>query len=173
MDIHDPSPRCPICKTKFEYGICAKCGKYVKFYRDNRLVCKECYDTKTRTPNDNQAKERRRAEFFKEWCETIGRIPRSYPTLTEEQWLAAVKHFGRCAMCQDERIDARGYFIPFENGGRYCDWNIIPVCDKCAMRMKKDRNFFLAYNRPKGINDIVDYLEEKINAALARSTDAK
>lgn len=166
LAIQDPLKRCPICKTKFKYGICRICGQPVELYRE-RNCCKHCYDTVTRTPNDRMQMVRRRRELYKEWCEMIAEIPKNYPTLTEEQWLAAVKHFGGCALCKSDSIDARGYFIPLKDGGRYCDWNIIPICEKCALK-NKTAPYFSDDKRPAGLHEIVDYLEEKINAA--RST---
>lgn len=108
----------------------------------------------------------RRREIYNEWIESIRKIPKNYPTLTEEQWMEAVKHFGGCALCKDESIDARGYFIPFKLGGRYCDWNIIPVCAECATTARRNPNYFL-WSRPAGLMDVIDYLEVKINNAKA------
>ena len=169
LAIQHPLKRCPICKTRFLVGICNVCKKAVVFYRQGWSVCKHCYDTVWRTPHDSSEVLRRRDEFYEEWIEKISKIPKSYPTLTEAQWLEAVKHFNGCALCKNETVDTRAYFIPFNRGGRYCDWNIIPVCDKCACRGNKSPNYF-KYDRPEGLMGIVDYLEEKINGALNKST---
>jgi hypothetical protein len=104
------------------------------------------------------------------WVERIKKIPRNYPTLTEAQWLEAVRHFNGCALCDDESVDTRGYFIPFVRGGRYCNWNIIPVCYKCALKARALPNYFL-WDRPKDLLKIIDYLEERIDEALAKSTE--
>jgi hypothetical protein len=101
--------------------------------------------------------------MYNEWLEKIKAIPKNYPTLTEQQWMEAVKHFNSCALCGNESIDARGYFVPFNKGGRYCDWNIIPLCERCATKTKTNPNYFL--DRPTGLANIVDYLEVKINGA--------
>ena len=62
--------------------------------------------------------------------------------------MRACRHFNGCAKCGDETIDARGFFISFKNGGRYCDWNIIPLCSKCAADWSLDKNpFKLAMTR--------------------------
>lgn len=169
LAIQDPLTHCPICNTKFSEGICAICKKPVKYYRHNRLVCKHCYDTVTRKPDDNKRLKQRRIDVYNEWVAKVKRIPADYPRLTEAQWLAAVKHFNGCALCQSETVDTRWYFIPFKEGGRYCDWNIIPVCDKCAVKIRITPNYFL-YERPAGLIKILDYLEDKVNGAIAKST---
>jgi hypothetical protein len=110
----------------------------------------------------------RRDAIYAEWKSRIAEVPKDYPPLTEEQWMEVVKHFNGCAMCGSEDISTRGYFVPFKEGGRYCDWNIIPLCEKCATTIKYKPNPF-KYKRPKQLMDIVDYLEEKLNAAIKRS----
>ncbi len=169
MDLYDPTSRCPICKTKFEQGVCAICGEVKPYYRENRNVCKHCYDTVTRMPKDNLSMYNRRKDFYKEWLGWVSQVPKDYPTLTEEQWLSAVSHFGKCALCHNELIETRGYFVPFDKGGRYCDWNVIPVCFKCATSMKEEH---FSHHRPEGLDDIVDYLEEKLHAAIGKSSGA-
>lgn len=171
MDIRDPTTHCPICKTRFTVGICTKCGRPVEYYRANRRVCRECYDTKVRQPDAMKKVKQRREAIFDEWLDKVARVPKNYPTLTEAQWLEAVKHFGCCAMCGSEHIDTRGYFIPFKLGGRYCDWNVIPICEKCAFQFRKNPNFFLR-QRPAGLINIIDYLEEKLNAAIRQTEGA-
>ena len=134
-------------------------------------MCKDCYNKYERDPETNKRLMRRRAAVYEEWCERIKKIPKTYPTLTEAQWLEAVKHFDGCALCENETVDTRMYFIPLSKGGRYCDWNIIPVCEKCATQVKPQRNFFaVASKRPIGLQKIVDYLEDKINGALAKGS---
>lgn len=71
---------------------------------------------------------------YEEWQKLIAEVPANYPTLTEAQWLTACSHFSRCAMCNSEDISSRGYFISFKVNGRYCDWNVIPVCEKCSLQ---------------------------------------
>ena len=173
--IRDPQKRCPVCNTRFRYGICSCCGEPSRFYHPHGCMCKFCYDTTCRQPNaDAEAKDRRRAEY-QAWLDKIKLIPKDYPTLTEEQWLEAVKYFNGCAMCGDESIDARQYFIPFEYGGKYCDWNVLPVCSKCATRTggRADFNYNYFLKRPKlpGLPKIIKYLGDKIDGALARSTE--
>lgn len=165
-DIRDPNIYCPICGTRFEAGICTKCGKPVIYYRRDRCVCKTCYDTVVRNPNAYQDTQRRRKNMYAEWVEKVRKVPEDYPRLTEAQWLEAVKYFNGCAFCGADSVDARGYFIPFKNGGRYCDWNIVPMCEACSIRMKKDSNYFISRRKPAGLLNIISYLEDKLNAAI-------
>lgn len=171
LAIQDPNVYCPICHTRFEVGICKVCKQPVEYYRNDRCVCRTCYDTVTRKPDAKARVTQRRSDIYAELLEKISRIPRTYPTLTETQWLQAVKHFNGCALCESESVDTRGYFIPFKKGGRYCDWNIIPICEKCAIRPKKNPNYFLN-RRPTGLINIITYLEEKIDEAIRKDAGA-
>lgn len=110
--------------------------------------------------------------MFNEWQDRISKIPRTCKTLTEDQWIEAVKYFDGCAICGSESIDTRGYFIPFKYGGRYCNWNIIPMCEKCATNAKRTPGYFLV-SRPVDMLKIIDYLEERIDAALNGDADTK
>ena len=165
LAIQDPKTHCPVCGTKFTTGICTICKQPVVYYRHNRLVCRHCYDTVTRKPDANAKLAARRKKVYEEWRAKIDKIPKDYPALTDKQWLDACKHFEGCACCGDQPIEARGYFIPFKHGGRYCDWNVIPLCAKCATAMRKQPNPFTSHSRPKRLIEIIDYLEDKLNAA--------
>lgn len=166
--IQDSNYFCPVCGTKFTTGICNICGRPVEYYGPDRRICKECYNKYTRKPDATQRLRQRRADMYQEWLEKIKKVPKSYPTLTENQWMNAIKHFNGCALCHDESIDARGYFVPFDKGGRYCDWNIVPLCEKCATKTKLNPNYFLS--RPVGLTDIIDYLEVILNGAITESS---
>lgn len=168
LAVQDPNNFCPICHTRFKIGICNKCGQVVEFYGSDRGVCRECY-LASRTPGAMQRVRQRRDAIYNEWLDKIRSIPKSYPTLTEVQWLEAVKFFGRCALCESESVDARGYFVPFKLGGRYCDWNVVPLCEKCAMKVKTNPNYFQSYPRPVGLDKIIEYLEVRLDAAIAKS----
>lgn len=170
LAVQDPLTHCPICGTRFKIGVCPICKQVVEYYRNNRLVCKCCYDTVTRKPDADFQKHERRRKRYAEWLERIKLIPKDYPTLTEKQWYEAVQYFNGCALCENERVDTRWYFIPLKSGGRYCDWNIIPVCEKCATKIRRNYNYFL-WERPVGLENTVKYLEEKINGAIAKNTE--
>lgn len=68
------------------------------------------------------------------WITAVDRVPHDYHTLTEEEWKDAYQHFKVCATCGKPEISTRYLFIPFQDNGRYCDWNTIPVCSDCATR---------------------------------------
>ena len=116
----------------------------------------------------NEKVNRQLEEQYNAWLTRIRAVPKNYPTLTEAQWMKVCRHFNGCAKCGDENIDARGFFISFKNGGRYCDWNIIPLCSKCAADWSLDLNpFRLALFRDRAaktfarrdcIKDITEYL---------------
>ena len=130
---------------------------------------------------------------FDQWLEKVKQVPKDYPTLTEAQWLEACSFFNGCARCASEEIDTRGFFIGRELGGRYCDWNVIPLCTKCAKMWRLDKSMFVyAFHkdivkgdkryRPLGANDsthefrdslekLVSYLEVRLNNAIGLSND--
>lgn len=175
LAIQDPKPRCPVCNTRFKVGICYHCKKPVEYYRPHGRMCRECYDTICRKPDAHDRVKQKRLDRYQAWLDKIALIPKSYPTLTEAEWLKTVKFFDGCAFCESESIDTRQYFIPFKSGGRYCDWNIIPMCGKCVQNIgcssNYNYNWFLKANRPPGLDKTVKYLEEKINAAIESSTE--
>lgn len=169
--LQDPSNYCYICGAPFDLRVCNICGEPYETWA-KRNVCKKCYQEVVKA-GDQRALRQRREAVYEEWLRKVRAVPADYPKLTESQWLDAVKHFGHCALCKDESIDARGYFIPFKDGGRYCDWNIVPLCSKCAMAFKSNYNWFVATRRPPGLMDIIDYLEVKLDAAIKESRDIR
>ena len=169
--LQDPSNYCYICGAPFDRRICSICGEPYETWA-KRTVCKTCY-AKVVNVDTGKALRARRKAVYQEWLDKVKQVPADYPKLTEAQWMETVKHFGRCALCQNEEIDARGYFIPFKDGGRYCDWNVIPLCTDCATTLKTNLNWFLCAKRPAGLTDTIDYLEVKLNAAIKKSEDIR
>ena len=165
LDIRDPTSRCPRCKTKFEAGVCRVCGEIKPYYSEERNVCRDCYLYVIKKPDDDRRLAARRRAVYQEWRDKIAKIPKNYPTLTEAQWLQACAHFDGCACCGSESVDARGYFVPFRDGGRYCDWNIIPMCERCATATRLNGSMFAQGCRPARLVGILNYLEDKLNAA--------
>lgn len=100
------------------------------------------------------------------WKEDISKIPTPYTTLTEEQWLEACNHFGGCAYCGRDQIDSRAMFIQFKDGGRYCNWNIIPACEKCETMYKSTDNPFLRMDQK--INNRRDSQARKYGLSLTK-----
>ena len=152
------------------------CGEYT----DNLVHgkhCVRCYRKKYsigETTRQWRAHKRQESNaILNDWLGKIKLLPSSYPTLTQDQWLATCGHFNGCAYCSAESIDSRVYFIPFKLGGRYCDWNIIPACEKCAMRVKLIDNPFVYAERPnerQALQRIINYLEERLNAAVEKTS---
>ncbi len=165
--ITHPDRSCRFCGTPFKKRFCIECGRYVEL-RTSERTCKECLIKKimaNRTSKQNVERyQRHRAKVLKQkenqftnWLSMIAKVPKPLKTLTEEEWIAACLHFGKCAICKNESIDARAFFIPFAFGGRYAAWNVIPVCDKCATALKRQQNPFIGY--AEAAPDIVKYLQ--------------
>lgn len=178
--ITQPGTRCKFCGEPFELVKCNKCGKVLpRADIKNNGMCRPCHNkiNAIASPISKKKRKRRLTESFDEWVRKAKAVPTNYPTLTEVQWLEACKFFDGCARCYDENIDTRGFFISRVNGGRYCDWNIIPLCERCAKVWKLDSDMF-NYTLKKGCNEhkyseyrlqlqrIVEYLEAKLDKAI-------
>jgi DNA-directed RNA polymerase subunit RPC12/RpoP len=180
---------------------CSGCGW--KFsWNDPRLYCKYCgtelehlakpvvphVDTPTRVvsklPQIDYMKRYRRQiakvnNEYRVWLEQIAAVPQPYAMLTEEQWLEVCAVFDGCALCNSSNIETRGFFIQFDEGGRYCAWNVIPLCDKCATALKLQPNPFrrmhkelnTSLDRKRGLSRekvlaVAGYLQSKIDEVL-------
>jgi len=118
---------------------------------------------------------------LKNWLEVLSQHP--CDPLTEQEWLDICTHFGKCAFCEEEDISARVYFIPFELGGKYTKFNVLPACEMCSTEFKVQMNPFkrLCSKRNTHINsrwnkrglgkleEIKTYLMEEINAQSKQS----
>lgn len=189
--ITQPGSKCLICGERFDVFICKECGSPFKSNRYTGYRCPKCFHKITAKHGANM-KDRMRDRFDR-WLDKVKQVPKDYPTLTEEQWLEACRHFNGCARCASDEIDTRGFFIGREQGGRYCDWNVIPLCTRCAKMWRLDKSMFVyAYHkdsvkkdkryRPLGVSDsthefrdslekIVAYLEVRLNNAIGISND--
>lgn len=171
---------CKICGQQFDERYCSVCDSLlpVSSFEVGRSVCKKC-----RRPQQNESKRRHAKKLdaqFDEWLEKVRSVPKSYPTLTEEQWLAACRHFDGCARCHNKVIDARGFLISAKLGGRYCDWNVIPLCERCANTWDLDFSLFRqaelrdytkrSHEYRECLAKIVEYLGEKLDEAT-RTTE--
>ena len=134
-----PGRTCRFCHGEIKNGYCSRCGEWSeKLFQG---VCTNC-----KTEKHKLWRDKRRATHnsdFEDWLAKIAKIPKPYTTLTEEQWLEACKHFGGCAYCGSPDISARSMFIAFKDGGRYCNWNIVPSCEICEAAYKGYTNPFL------------------------------
>lgn len=164
---------CKFCHGLMLTGYCKECGEWSEklFYGK---ICHKCYADYRR--GLDHARVDRQRETFEEWCAIIAKLPAK--PLTEQQWLEACEHFNGCAYCGNPEIAARSMFIDFQDGGRYCDWNIIPACEQCATAIKVEPNPFIRMDRTKrrgkanqarrlgfsleNLQRIVDYLQSKM-----------
>ena len=184
--IHSTRRTCVFCKTPIPIGFCSKCGKYTDDLINS--MCRECHNAykvecEMRMYKKNLANT---GDAFESWLSMVKQVPKSYPTLSQEQWLEACRYFDGCAMCGNELIDTRGFFIHFADGGRYCNWNVIPLCEACANSRKTRTNPFVvmhgrlgyksvlstetalehAHNNPKRLERIIAYLQPKLEEAI-------
>ncbi len=110
-----PADTCSYCGVQF--GV--RLNKNKRFYEKSKRVAQQRYE---------------------DWIELVdGAFTH---TLTEEEWLRACDYFDGCALCGSENISTRHYFIPFKAGGKYTEYNIIPVCEECTLTLKRAKNPF-------------------------------
>lgn len=138
--INWPGRKCRFCQEQFDEFPCPRCGKIVnKLYSGICIECSGKHHEEWRQQKINNAET-----CFSNWLAMIAKQPTK--TLTEEQWMKACKHFGGCAYCGNDSIDARSLFVRFKEGGRYCAWNVIPSCERCETLRKSIHNPFLRMN---------------------------
>lgn len=189
--ITQPGIKCLICGERFETVTCSKCGIQFKPTREHGNICPTCVARSSYIYKVKRKEAMR--DRFDQWVAKVKQVPKDYPTLTEAQWLEACSFFNGCARCDCDEIDTRGFFVGKELGGRYCDWNVIPLCTKCAKMWRLDKSMFLyAYHkdmikndkryRKLGVSDskhefmdnlekLVSYLEVRLNNAIGISTN--
>jgi hypothetical protein len=95
----------------------------------------------------------------------------AFKVLSETQWHATCEHFDGCAVCGKENIEARAFFVPFEQGGKYAVWNIFPVCGTCGIIIRISTNPFRWVKgvqakkmglTPERATKLIDYLTSQI-----------
>lgn len=176
-------------------GNCARCGKPVTKYIQGLHLCEDCYRKKNKERNERTKESRHEAylelcadpERFAKLQESRKRSMQKYlakfdntydawlkrlkavktHNLTEQEWLQACKHFNGCAFCGSPSIDARGYFIPFKDGGTYTACNVVPLCEKCAVHVRVSHNplkLFYGTARER-MYKVMEYLEKRIEEA--------
>ena len=151
--ITQPGSRCLICGAPFDLVICRECGEVKPIEQmmpNNKTWCRQCYNAYAKVKHHEYNKRFKSISEarYNAWLDKVHKVPTDYPPLTEAQWLEACEYFKGCARCASEDIDARGFFIGRSLGGRYCDWNVIPVCEHCAKIWALDLNVF-TYTRNK------------------------
>lgn len=161
---------CQFCGGTLSNRYCCSCGILAE-HVNSKGQCRACQRaTLARNITSRLVKDQ---ASYEDWISTIKSLP--VKPLTEEQWLKACAHFDGCSMCYNKSIDARLFFIPFKFGGRYCSWNIIPVCEECAIKLRSTLNPWHLYstNPRKGSNTqkrryrkfkaVVEYLQGEID----------
>lgn len=157
----DPSRRCHGCNAPVTEGICNECGFYCDDLSPRQYLCRDCEKDRSK---EKCARSREKTMYgaHRNWVADVKKIPTPYSFLTEEQWLSACAHFEGCAFCGAESVDTRAFFIHFKDGGRYCDWNVIPKCSKCATSLAYTNAFCILNRSPeqrKLLKGIIAYLE--------------
>lgn len=176
---------CRFCKTEFNMRTCPQCGEFKpmsEFIRGSnghiQSYCRTCKTAQWKADDTRQKKDTRMARFvtkerdacdalFKDW---LARSTIAYKPMTEQQWLEACNHFNGCALCDNDHIEVRQYFINFKDGGMYTAWNMYPICGKCATRIRLIANPFMWLNRRLGYawcteergNKLIKYLESRL-----------
>jgi hypothetical protein len=100
-------------------------NKYERYIKDKRFIDKR---------KDEAASK------FKDWKVKTD-LP--FKPLSEQQWLEACSYFDGCAVCGNEHIEIRQFFVNFKHGGRYTAWNVYPMCGKCATYTRQIENPFV------------------------------
>lgn len=156
--------KCKFCKTYFPTQFCRTCKQwkpFEEFYMSKKGIletrCKRCESDRKNEFNkrrpDLHAKNRhnffkRRAEYaeklFKKWLELSNK---TFKPMTEEEWLQTCAYFGGCAICGDEYIAKREFFVPFQSGGHYTAWNMIPMCENCGRVTRYQENPFKWFDK--------------------------
>jgi len=143
---------CRFCHSPLLLCICPICGELKVPYSTEDLICKDCKAKQNRVLYNAKKKayhEKLNATLIKRLT-----TPK-FRALTEAEWLETCSYFAGCAYCGNSSIDARTYFIPFADGGRYTVWNVIPICEECA----KQQNLF------KRIPDVANIHKSKKESA--------
>jgi len=175
--ITHPDKRCRFCNEIFKQRFCSDCGRYTDIHPSGS-ICRPCISKRSARYHDKaehyahnarylQANREKCVTQFNTWIGLINAVPKPYKMLTEDEWISACSYFGSCAICGEDHIESRCFFIPFGLGGRYTSWNVLPVCEKCANMQRVKFNPFLRYDKhfsdtPRDLTKIVEYLQPQL-----------
>ena len=176
-------PKCKMCKEFLPFQPCSVCGQWLPIERFTmsgrylRRVCRECYVTKQkdyykRNPHmyerhkayDAERTRYLKASAFEDWCEQLRGLP-TLNTLSEQEWQQACRFFRGCALCGEEHIEIRTFFIRPKDGGAYNRVNIFPTCVKCGTQHIGSANPFSWVQHVtthKYFPRLMEYLQSKI-----------
>ena len=195
--------KCSICGTPMEKMVCCKCKQILpRSYFTTRKSgvykgainrrCTPCSKAmKKKWDDDNPDRKRarntafleRRAdkadEDYREMLDALATI--EFKPMSEEQWLKTCSYFEGCAICGNEHIESRKFFLQFEHGGKYAVWNILPMCWDCGKHTAKLTNPFKWIDRYIGATTtygltherrarILEYFKLKIEEAKNETT---
>ena len=183
--------RCAKCKEPLDYIVCKDCGRIVggaERSRPKDRQCKKCHSA-IETASTTRYAKRKAAEAasrYEAWLKKVRAVPKDYLTLTEAQWQEACRFFNGCARCGSPEIDARVFYVSNKLGGRYCDWNVIPVCSVCNTRFSNETNPYLtakwkdadamyradgAYTYRNCLEKIEEYLGARLDKAIGGNNE--
>lgn len=179
---------CLICGAEMDQVKCMVCGevKPIGEMAKGRNMCKACWNFRDKA-YQKRTYEKLYARLdgqYQEWLDIIQSIPTTYPTLTEEQWMQACRYFKGCAVCGSEDIDARGFLISFDLGGRYCNWNVIPLCERCSHHFATNVNPYRQarnmdrttagsdFKNRNNLDKIIKYLRERLDDSTRINADS-
>ena len=187
--------KCKFCGTFFNEQYCIVCKrvfpKDVFYTRSNGYLTRRCPECNRKNARDwdNAHPEKRLERVYRfmnkrakkadlsynQWIEATSNL--QSPIMSEDEWLETCRYFGGCAICGNEHIESRQFFIPFNDGGKYTSWNMFPLCGKCAAKLPLSLgNPFRWFDRyfgnaeELGLNEerrqrLIKYLQKQVNKA--------
>lgn len=115
--------------------------------------CHDCKNAKSYNHNkehpecrigiSKRAYEKRLNIASAQYDEWLKKSSLPFRPMTEHEWLKTCSYFNGCAICGNEHIETRQFFIQFTEGGKYTVWNIIPMCSICAKHRFMAANPFI------------------------------
>lgn len=184
-----PGERCKFCKTVFDIICCKRCGQLYtaeeRITSDSLPVCPDCY-RKAIHGYYTTNKEKRHATYAvrqEDLMRRVKQVPKNYHSLTESEWIEACRYFNGCAMCGSDEIDSRVLLLSPQQGGRYCSWNVVPMCHNCATHWRPVSNVFQTFDeqskkahyasgttRRESLEKIIEYIGGQLDAAIMGSS---
>lgn len=173
--------KCRYCKTVFDTQWCRHEEAFVPDHKMPRLksgpnkgrttyICVDCrsayrmkYDKRNREGQRlrSQRFDMKQIEKYKDMFDQLIKSNKDFKPMTEEEWHKVCEYFGGCAICGEEHIESREFFINFKDGGKYAAWNMFPLCGKCATHTKFTANPFMWLDKRMGYTRHIGITEER------------
>lgn len=97
---------------------CVVCGRHTLDHNGGD----RCWDCDIRDPGETQLS----------YHQARARAVNAEASLTPDEWIAAVKHFGyKCAYCGKQPFQVLEHYMPIHLGGGTCRANCLPACTRC------------------------------------------